>query len=317
MNEADLLALYRWMLSVRLFDERMVNLQRQGRIGFYGPITGQEAATVGSGYALEPGDWIFPALREGAIARMKGLPLAAMVAQLMGNSADRCKGRQMPCHYSFREGGYVSMSSCIATQLPQAVGWAMAAKIRKEPRVAVAYLGDGATSESDFHTAANFAGVYKAPVVFFCQNNQWAITVPFSKQTASAGVAVKAKAYGFPGVQVDGNDVVAVHAATREALTHARSGQGPTLIEAVTYRMGGHTTSDDPSRYRDEAEVAAWRAKDPILRFRRTLEARGLWNEAAEERAREEIKEEINQAIAKNEPLGPPASNTLFEDVYV
>jgi pyruvate dehydrogenase E1 component alpha subunit/2-oxoisovalerate dehydrogenase E1 component alpha subunit len=311
-----LLFLYEQMVQVREFDRRMLMLQRQGRIGFYGPILGQEAATVGSVAALEPRDWIFPALREGAAAMMRGLSLTEAINQLIGNGADRCKGRQMPCHYTFKEGHYYGMSSVIGTQLSHAVGAAMAARIRGDDVVVLGYLGDGATSANDFHCGMNFAAVYQSPCVLFCQNNQWAISVPISKQSASETLAQKGKAYGMPYVRVDGNDVLAVYSVTKAAAERARSGQGPTFIEAVTYRRLGHSSSDDPTRYRDEAEVKAWEKKDPVDRFRAYLQHRGLWSEAQEVAFKESIAQRVNDAIAAAEQNGPPADESLVTDVY-
>jgi TPP-dependent pyruvate/acetoin dehydrogenase alpha subunit len=210
LSEQTLLFLYEQMVQVREFDRRMLMLQRQGRIGFYGPILGQEAATVGSIAALEARDWIFPALREGAAAMMRGLSLTEAINQLIGNGSDRCKGRQMPCHYTYKEGHYYGMSSVIGTQISHAVGAAMAARIRGDDVVVLGYLGDGATSANDFHCGMNFAAVYDSPCVLFCQNNQWAISVPISKQSASETLAQKGVAYGIPYVRVDGNDVLAV-----------------------------------------------------------------------------------------------------------
>jgi pyruvate dehydrogenase E1 component alpha subunit/2-oxoisovalerate dehydrogenase E1 component alpha subunit len=294
----------------------MLVLQRQGRIGFYGPILGQEAATVGSVAAVEERDWIFPALREGAAAVMRGLPLHLAVAQLIGNAADLCKGRQMPCHYTWREGRYVAMSSVVGTQITHAVGAAMAAKIRGDDAVVLGYLGDGATSTNDFHAGMNFAAVYGAPVVLFCQNNQWAISVPVSLQHASETIAIKGSAYGMRSVRVDGNDVLAVHAATKEAADRARAGEGPTFIEALTYRRLGHSSSDDPDRYRDPAEVTAWERRDPIERFRRYLAGRDLWDEERERALQDEIAGEVNAAIREAESAGPPAPETLIADVF-
>jgi pyruvate dehydrogenase E1 component alpha subunit len=311
-----LLFLYEQMVQVREFDRRMLMLQRQGRIGFYGPILGQEAATVGSVAALEARDWIFPALREGAAAMMRGLSLTEAINQLIGNGADRCKGRQMPCHYTFKEGHYYGMSSVIGTQLSHAVGAAMAARIRGDDVVVLGYLGDGATSANDFHCGMNFAAVYASPCVLFCQNNQWAISVPISKQSASETLAQKGKAYGMPFVRVDGNDVLAVYAVTREAAARARAGDGPTFIEAVTYRRLGHSSSDDPTRYRDEAEVKAWEKKDPVDRFRTYLTKRGLWSEAQEAAFKEDIAQRVNAAIAAAEANGPPADESLVTDVF-
>jgi pyruvate dehydrogenase E1 component alpha subunit/2-oxoisovalerate dehydrogenase E1 component alpha subunit len=311
-----LLFLYEQMVQVREFDRRMLMLQRQGRIGFYGPILGQEAATVGSVAALEARDWIFPALREGAAAMMRGLSLTEAINQLIGNGADRCKGRQMPCHYTFKEGNYYGMSSVIGTQLSHAVGAAMAARIRGDDVVVLGYLGDGATSANDFHCGMNFAAVYQSPCVLFCQNNQWAISVPISKQSASETLAQKGKAYGMPYVRVDGNDVLAVYSVTKAAAERARAGKGPTFIEAVTYRRLGHSSSDDPTRYRDEAEVKAWEKKDPVDRFRTYLQKRGLWSEAQETTFKEGIAQRVNDAIAAAEKNGPPADESLVTDVY-
>ncbi|HSE39303.1 MAG TPA: thiamine pyrophosphate-dependent dehydrogenase E1 component subunit alpha, partial [Acidobacteriota bacterium] len=191
----------------------MLTLQRQGRIGFYGTATGEEAAVIGSAFALKPDDWIFPALRQGGAALLRGYPLVEYISQCMGNAADKTKGRQMPSHYCSRPANFVSWSSCIGTQIPHAVGAAWAMKIQGHKNVAVAYMGDGATSQGDFHVAMNFAGVFKVPVVFFCQNNQWSISVNIKQQTASETISMKAEAYGFKGVTVDGNDVLAVYSA--------------------------------------------------------------------------------------------------------
>jgi pyruvate dehydrogenase E1 component alpha subunit/2-oxoisovalerate dehydrogenase E1 component alpha subunit len=208
------------------------------------------------------------------------------------------------------------MSSCIATQIPHAVGIAMAMKIKKTGAVCLGFLGDGATSEGDFHVAMNFAAVFKAPVILICQNNHWAITVPSRGQSATETFAEKALAYGMSGVRVDGNDCLAVHEATRRACERARAGEGPTFIEAVTYRLLAHSTSDDPTRYRNPAEVEPWKAKDPILRMRRFLESRGLWDEAKERELENRTRDQIDTAIAKGEAAGPPELSTLFEDVF-
>lgn len=316
LSEERLLELYRHMVTVRLLDTRMLALQRQGRIGFYGTCKGQEAATVGSAAVLREQDWAFPALREGAVLLMRGYPLDLYVAQLMGCGLDPTHGRQMPCHFSSAEHHYVSLSSVIGTQVPQAMGAAWAAKIRRDDAVVIGYLGDGATSSPDFHCALTFAGVHKVPCIYFCQNNQFAISVPFSKQTASDGIAVKARAYGLPGVAVDGNDVLAVYRATLEAAERARAGEGATLIEAITYRLEGHSSSDDPTRYRDERVTKEWIQKDPIARFRHFLELEGLVDEAVEESIRAERKRAIDAAIATAEASPPPDVGTLFTDVY-
>ena len=316
LSEADAVRLYRGMSLQRILDNRMLALQRQGRIGFYGPSLGQEAAIVGAAIAMEPDDWIVPQYREPGAALVRGMPLKELLCQLMGNAEDAVKGRQMPCHYVYRKGNYLSISSPVGTQLPHAVGIGWAMRLRREPHAVLAFFGDGATSTADFHSAMNFAGVFRTPTVFLCNNNQWAISVPVAKQTAASTLAQKAPAYGFDGVRVDGMDALAVYRTTRDAAGRAREGQGPTMIEAVTYRLGPHSSSDDPARYRDEAEVATWRARDPIARFRRYLERAGWWDDAREARLEQEIGDEITHAIQEAERAGPPGIDTLFTDVY-
>jgi 2-oxoisovalerate dehydrogenase E1 component alpha subunit len=238
------------------------------------------------------------------------------VSQLIGNANDPIKGRQMPIHYSYREQNFTSVSSPVGTQIPQAVGAAWAAKIKKDPIVVLTYFGEGASSEGEFHVGANFAGVFQVPCILFCRNNGYAISVPMSRQTASESIAIKAKAYGFPGVRVDGNDILAVIQATREAVDRARSGGGPTLIEAVTYRQGAHSSSDDPRAYRVDDEVAKFVQNDPIARFRRYLSERNLWDDAREEKLQTQLKEEILSAIEEAEKFGPPPLDSMFEDVF-
>jgi pyruvate dehydrogenase E1 component alpha subunit/2-oxoisovalerate dehydrogenase E1 component alpha subunit len=316
VSPQQLAGMYRAMLRIRTVDERMMTLQRQGRIGFYGACTGQEAACIGSASALEKTDWIFPALREGAAMLLRGYPLAPYLSQVFGNSGDETKGRQMPSHPASRSVNQFSWGSCIATQLPHAVGVAMAAKLKGDPVVSMAYMGDGATSENDFHVAMNFAGVYGAPVVFVCQNNHWSISQSTRQQTASESIAIKAKAYGFPGVKVDGNDVAAVYQASREAVDRARKGFGPTLIEAETYRIGAHSSSDDPSRYRDPAEVEEWKKRDPIDAALAKLLALGATTAEADLALRKALLDEVNAAIAEAEQKPDPEPLSLFDDVY-
>jgi 2-oxoisovalerate dehydrogenase E1 component alpha subunit len=307
---------YRFLVLLRQLDQRMMNLQRQGRIGFYMTATGEEAAILGSGLALEPSDWIFPCYREHALLLWRGMSLEIFISQLMGNSGDPTKGRQMPIHLASRELRYASVSSPIATQIPQAVGAAWAARIKGEPTVAIAYFGDGATSHGDFHVGANFAGVFRAPVILFCRNNGWAISTPSSVQTAAETFAQKAVAYGIEGVRVDGNDLFAVVEVTRRAAERARAGGGATLIEAVTYRRGAHSSSDDPSVYRDDAEARAWDARDPLARLRRYLERQGQWSEAEQKRAEEEANAEVGRALQAAEAHPPPPPSSLFDDVF-
>ena len=317
LGNRELLRLHRLMLLSRELDERMVTLQRQGRIGFYVGSAGEEASVLGAAAAMEDRDWIFPSYREHAVALARGMPLATFVCNLLGNAGDPARGRQMPCHETWRPGRYASVSSPLATQLPQAVGAAWAARLQGHDVVALAYLGDGTTSAQDFHTALNFAGVHRIPAVFVCRNNGWAISTPRGLQTASATIAQKAVAYGIRGERVDGNDLLAVHEAARRARERAAGGAGPTLLECVTYRLGGHSTSDDPRAYRPDAVVDPWRAKDPIRRMALFLGRRGLLAGGLGSRMRDEVREEIREAVERAEAFDArPPIESLFEDVY-
>jgi 2-oxoisovalerate dehydrogenase E1 component alpha subunit len=316
LAEADAVRMYRAMMLERILDERMLALQRQGRIGFYGPSVGQEAAIVGAALATHPADWIVPQYREPAAALIRGMPLKDLLCQLIGNAEDTAKGRQMPCHYVFRPGHYLSISSPVGTQIPHATGIAWGMAIRREKAAVLVYFGDGATSTSDFHVGLNFAGVFRVPCVFLCNNNQWAISLPVARQTASATLAEKAAAYGLEGVRVDGMDALAVYRATREALDKARSGGGPTLVEAITYRFGPHSSSDDPSRYRDESEAARWRERDPIVVFRRYLERTFGWSDARDAALEAEIGGDITRALAEAERAPAIDAGTFVTDVY-
>lgn len=316
LPDAVLLRMHEGMRLIRLLDERCMNLQRQGRIGFFGTTTGEEAAVIGSIAPLSDEDWAFPALRQGGALLYRGFTLRKYFAHLYGNAESVENGRSMPCHYSDRTHHFVTWSSSMATQLLHAVGMAYSARLKRTGQIAIGYLGDGASSEGDFHAAANFAGVWKVPVVLFCNNNQWAISVPFARQTASNGVAVKAVAYGFPGVRLDGNDVLGVYVATREAAERARRGEGPTLIEAVTYRIQGHSSSDDPTRYRSQAEVDAWKRRDPLARFERYLTERGVLDTEKIAALDERLKAQIEDAIVHAEATPPPAPTTLIEGVF-
>jgi pyruvate dehydrogenase E1 component alpha subunit/2-oxoisovalerate dehydrogenase E1 component alpha subunit len=315
--EADVLRdIHRELVRIRVIDERMLMRQRQGRVGFYGTITGQEATPIATAFATEIRDWIFPALREAAIMLVRGFPLDAWLAQVYGNDGDILKGRQMPSHMSGRSVNQVSWSSCIGPQIPQAVGAAMAAKVRGDDVVTVGFMGDGATSEGDFHSAMTMAARFQPPCVLVCQNNHWSISVPTAKQTRSKTIAVKAHAYGIPGLRVDGNDVLAVYAAVKKAVDRARAGEGPTFLECVTYRMGPHSSSDDPSRYRSDQEVETWRKRDPIVRFQRYLERAEVLSADQADAVHKELTEEVLEAINRVEALSAPARRTLFEDVY-
>jgi pyruvate dehydrogenase E1 component alpha subunit len=313
----ELQRLYRLMVTTRLLDDRGLALQRQGRIGFYLQSTGQEASHIGAAYALRDSDWLFPAYRQPGILLLRDIDLEKVICEWFGNDGDTSKGRQMPVHYSFREANFVSISSPIGTQLSQAAGAGMAARIRGDDTVFMTFCGDGGTSSNDFHCGLNFAGVYKAPVVFVCENNGWAISVPNDKQTASESMAVKADAYGMPGVRVDGNDILAVYRVCKEAVERARRGDGPTLVESVTYRIASHSSSDDASRYRDQKEFEAWKKKDPIARFQRYLKHKKLWSEDLEQEIHETAKAAIQQAVKTAEAHENPPVDSLFDDVYM
>jgi len=299
----ELRRIHRGMVLGRRFDERMVRLQRQGRIGTFAPIKGQEAAQIGSVAALRPTDWMVPSFRETAAMLWRGWPIEKVLLFFAGYLEGAQPGPDQH-----------DLPVCIpvATQLPHAVGLAYAAQYRGDDAVVMAYFGDGATSEGDFHEAVNFAGVWHLPIVFICQNNQWAISVPLKKQTNSRTLAQKALAYGFPGLQVDGNDVLAVYAASKEAVERARAGDGPTLIECVTYRLGVHTTADDPSKYRSDEEVKAWERKDPLTRFRAYLDQKKLADPGLEEA----MDAEIAEAIRRFEAAPPADPIVMFDHVY-
>jgi pyruvate dehydrogenase E1 component alpha subunit len=316
LSDTELVSLYTAMVRVRILDDRLVSLQRQGRIGFHIGSIGEEAAILGSTFAMRKNDWIFPCYREFGSALWRGMTLQRYIDNMFGNANDTVKGRQMPDHYTAREVHFGSISSPIGTQITQAVGFSWAAKLKADDLVAIVYFGDGATSSNEFHNGLNFAGVFKTPTVFFCRNNGWAISVPTERQTASATFAEKGHAYGIPSIRCDGNDLLAVITATREALARAVRGDGPTLIEAITYRMSGHSTSDDPKAYRQETEVEEWRRRDPIARLRRLLTARGIWTDADQTAAEAAIQEEIKQCITVAEKTPPPAQGSMFEDVY-
>jgi 2-oxoisovalerate dehydrogenase E1 component alpha subunit len=308
---------YRFMTLNRVLDERMITLQRQGRIGFYIGSIGEEATVLGSVDAMREQDWIFPCYREHGAAIRRGMPLTTFLCDLFGNAGDVMKGRQMPCHEAWKPGNFASISSPIATQVPQAVGAAWAARIKKEDSVSLVWFGEGATSANDFHTGMNFAGVHKIPTIFVCRNNQWAISTAGEKQTGSATFAQKAIAYGMVGERVDGNDYQAVWNATRRAHDRARAGEGPTLLECVTYRVEGHSTSDDPRAYRAAEAVEPWRKRDPLLRLRTYLTRRGAWDDAKEAALLEETKAKVLAAVKEAEAFGEkPPLETLFQDVY-
>lgn len=316
LTKDQLLHAYRTMITMRLLHDRATALQRTGRIHSWLGCYGQEAAIIGSGLASQPEDWVFPSYREHAVALVRGIPVRKLMDHLFANRVDNVKGRNLPPEYSFREVNFVSISAPVGTQVPQAVGAAYAAKLKGDKAAVLTYFGDGTASSGDVLVSLNFAGVWKVPVVFFCQNNGWAISVPTSKQTASPTIAGRADAFGFEGVQCDGNDLLATYGATKQALDKARNGGGPTMIEAMTYRVGPHSTSDDPSAYRDDAEVAPWRDRDPVAIFEQQLAALGHWDEAFGAQVREACNAELLQAARDAGDAGIPDTGTIFEEVY-
>ncbi|MFN9787868.1 MAG: thiamine pyrophosphate-dependent dehydrogenase E1 component subunit alpha [Planctomycetia bacterium] len=313
----ELLHIYRTMLRVRAFDEVCMKLQRSGRIGFSIPNRGVEATQVGAAAALRKTDWIFPSYRDFGMALYHGVTPTEMMHTMYGNGADGAKGRQMPVHFTFKEPiKFFSISSPIGTHIVQAVGAAHAMQHRKEKHAVLASFGDGGTSSLGFHSGLNFAGVWKSPVVFLCQNNQWAISCPSASQTASENYAIKAQAYGMPGVLVDGNDVLAVRQVVLDALERARKGGGPTLVEAYTFRMGGHSTSDDPTKYVPKKLLLEWEKKDPVARFERYLAKKKLWKAPLRDKIYAECMDEVGDAVKIAEATPPPALETIFSDVY-
>ncbi len=311
-----LLDAYRWMILGRTLDQRMLGLQRQGRIGFYGPATGQEAVSIGAWLALRPEDWVLPGLREQLLALARGHPLPAYAHHLFADDRDPARGRQMPCHPSAREVRYVSMSSVIGTQISHAVGVAYGQRLKKDPAATIAFFGDGASSSNDFHAGMNLAGALQLPVVFCLTNNQWAISVPVERQTRVAVLAEKARAYGLPGTRLDGTDIVAVQANLRAALDRARSGSGPSLVECVTYRMTPHSSSDDPTRYQPAGFLEAGRARDPVARLALLLTERGVLAEPLARSIAEEADERVRAAIREAEATPPPDPGSLTTDVF-
>jgi len=314
--EDDLLRMHRTMTLTRALDERGMRYQRQGRLGFYLPSFGEEALQIGSAYCFEADDWMFPHYRVPGTALWRGAELDQMVANLFGNRDDNGNGRQMPVHYTMSEINWVSVSSPLGTQIVQATGAARAMQIRGENNVVVTYFGDGSSSTNDFHTGLNFAGVWKAPAIFFCNNNGWAISTPFAQQCAARNLADKAIGYGMPAMRVDGNDVLAVVQATRAAVEHARSGDGPVFIEAMTYRMGPHSSSDDPTIYQPSDEREEWQQRDPLQRFRRYLIGAGVLGEDEVKEIEAECAEIVLASFKRNEDIGKPTLESLFEGVY-
>lgn len=307
---------YETMVKTRLVDEKMITYQRQGIISFALASLGEEACAVGSAAALKLEDWMYPQYREPGIMFWRGFTIQEYIDHMFCNAHDLMLGRQMPNHFGARKLNVVTVSSPIGTKIPHTAGCAYAMKLQKESSIAICYFGEGATSEGDFHAGLNFAAVRKAPAIFFCRNNGYAISTPASSQFASEGVAPKGAGYGIHTLRIDGNDFFAVYDTVSKAREYCLSGQGPVLIEAMTYRLGAHSTSDDPTRYRAEEEVAQWEVKCPIIRLKKYLMHLGEWTEKRETELHERFAKEIEQAGEASKKCSPPTLDSLFEHVY-
>ena len=303
LSPRQLVELYGLMVLSRRFDEKALSLQRQGRLGTYASVLGQEAAQVGPAYAMGLSDWLFPTYRDSALLISRGTPMVGLFQYFGGDE----RGSIPPKGFN-----NFPIAIPVGTQGLHAVGAAMAATLQQKKFAAVGCLGDGASSEGDMNEAMNFAGVFRSPVIFLCQNNQYAISVPVKQQTAAETISQRAIGFGFEGIRVDGNDVLAVYSAMSAALKKAYAGKGPTLIECYTYRLNNHTTSDDASKYRPEAEVAAWRKKEPVLRFRKFLEAKKLWGSRKEEELLARVDKQVSAAVAEYESL----PRQTYEDIF-
>ncbi len=307
LSEKEIKNFYQSMVLSRTLDEKAFKLQREGRLGTYASILGQEAAQVGSAFALQTSDWVIPSFREPGVSIVRGLPMRMIFQYWSGDE----RGSLIP----ERQNDF-PITIPVGTHIPIATGIAWGAKAKGDPIAVLCYFGDGATSKGDFHEGFNFAGVFSLPVVFVCQNNQWAISVPLRRQTASRTLAQKAFAYGFEGLQVDGNDVFAVYSATAEALRKARAGKGPSFIECFTYRLGDHTTADDATRYRSSEEVEAWKKKDPIERLRRYMEKTGLWSDSYGQKVLAEARDQVEASVKEFEAVPPPDPRDIFRYTF-
>jgi len=316
LGKDQLVAAYRTMLLTRLMDQKSLSLHNQGKIGSYTSSAGQEATQIGSIYGLQDRDYIFPYYRDQGVLLARGVTPEQLFNRYLGNSADNMKGRDLPNLYSYKEFRIFSNSAPIASNIQISVGFAMAAKMKKEDIVAVSYFGDGATSSSEFHVGLNFAGVYKAPCIFICENNQYAISVPLSRQTASKNISIKAEAYGIAGKTIDGNDFFAVREAVSAAREQASKGLGATLLECVTYRYNPHSSSDDWKKYRTNEEVEQWKKKDPILLFKNKLLGMSVLTKESEKELFDELQEQVNAAAKVAEKIPPPPNESLITDVY-
>ncbi|MEX2534968.1 MAG: thiamine pyrophosphate-dependent dehydrogenase E1 component subunit alpha [Trueperaceae bacterium] len=317
LDESELKRFYRDLVAARMLDERLVRLQRMGKISFVAPSSGHEGPQVAIARLVKPRrDWLYPYYRDTALVLALGVPAVEIFGQMMATRADPNKGRQMPAHPGSKDLNIFTVASPIAAHIPPAVGTALSMKLQGQGDVVITTFGEGATSEGDFHAGINFAGAQGAPIVFVCQNNRYAISVGYNKQTAAENVAAKAHAYGMPGYTVDGMDPLACYYVIREAVERAREGIGPSLVEAIVYRFGPHSPADDDSRYRPAEEVEAWRKRDPLLRMRSFLERRGIWDEEQEAGIRQDIDDEQRKAVKEAEESGKVPRQWMFEDVY-
>ncbi|TDB05430.1 thiamine pyrophosphate-dependent dehydrogenase E1 component subunit alpha [Halomonas marinisediminis] len=316
LSREQALKIYHSMVATRVLDERMMAAQRQGRLSFYMQCTGEEAAVIGATAALDDADMIMAQYREQGALVYRGFSYDEFMNQLFGNELDYGKGRQMPIHYGSRKLHYMTISSPLATQIPQAAGYAYGQKLAGDELCTLCFFGEGAASEGDFHAALNMAAVHEAPVIFFCRNNGYAISTPSIEQFAADGVAPRAYGYRMHVIRVDGNDILAVLAATREARRIAVEQNKPVLIEAMSYRLAAHSSSDDPSGYRSKKEEEAWREKDPILRMQHWLVGQGWWNDDEEKALQESLRREVLETMKRAEKRPPPPLDSLVSDVY-
>ncbi|MFG6666652.1 thiamine pyrophosphate-dependent dehydrogenase E1 component subunit alpha [Halomonas sp. HNIBRBA4712] len=308
--------LYRAMLATRLLDERMMAAQRQGRLSFYMQCTGEEAAIVGATAALNDADMIMAQYREQGALMYRGFTIDEFMNQLFGNELDYGKGRQMPVHYGSRKLHYMTISSPLATQIPQATGYAYGQKLAGDGLCTLTFFGEGAASEGDFHAALNMASVHQVPVIFFCRNNGYAISTPAVEQFAADGIAPRALGYRMHAIRVDGNDALAVFEATRQARKIAVEQNKPVLIEAMSYRLAAHSSSDDPSGYRAKSEEETWRLKDPVLRFRKWLSQKGWWSDDEQSELEESLRREVLETMKRAEKRAAPPLESLVTDVF-
>ena len=316
IDKEKALRIYHAMVTTRVLDERMLGAQRQGRLSFYMQCTGEEAAIIGSTAALDDADMIMAQYREQGSLVYRGFTIDEFMNQLFGNELDYGKGRQMPVHYGSSKLNYMTISSPLATQIPQATGYAYGQKMAGDGHCTIVYFGEGAASEGDFHAGLNMATVHRVPAIFFCRNNGYAISTPANEQFAADGIAPRGFGYKMDTIRVDGNDLLAVYQATEAARKLAVEENRPVLIEAMTYRLAAHSSSDDPSGYRSKDEEAVWREKDPILRMQNWLKKRKWWSDGEEKELQERLRREVLETMKRAQKLPPPPLETLITDVY-